>query len=204
MATTPTEAAAPTLTLTPPDPVPVIPVEKAVGLVPVAPEHKSKLEEKVDAFVAALEFHGFLDGHRVAAVNDGARRNLADDALAGFPGFAAARAVFAVVGDELGIVVVGAEIVGRGIDHEDDIATRAAVTAVWSATGDKLLPAPGNNAVSPVACFGENSDVVNKHGRTVATRTRAVNGNGACAGDFMRTCRPIFLPGSAGSASLRA
>jgi uncharacterized protein YaaN involved in tellurite resistance len=54
MATTPTETEVPTLTLTPPEPVPVIPVEKAVGLVPVAPEAKSKLEEKVDAFVADL------------------------------------------------------------------------------------------------------------------------------------------------------
>jgi uncharacterized protein YaaN involved in tellurite resistance len=52
MATTPTETEV--LTLTPPEPVPVVPVEKAVGLVPVAPEAKSKLEEKVDAFVADL------------------------------------------------------------------------------------------------------------------------------------------------------
>ncbi|MBN8502521.1 MAG: toxic anion resistance protein [Sphingomonadales bacterium] len=56
MATTPntSETAAPTLTLTPPDPVPVVPVERAVGLVPVADEHKSKLEAKADAFVADL------------------------------------------------------------------------------------------------------------------------------------------------------
>ncbi|HCF24926.1 MULTISPECIES: toxic anion resistance protein [unclassified Novosphingobium] len=54
MATTPTETEVPTLTLTPPEPVPVVPAEKAVGLVPVAPEAKSKLEEKVDAFVADL------------------------------------------------------------------------------------------------------------------------------------------------------
>ena len=54
MATTPTGTEAPTLTLTPPEPVPVVPAEKAVGLVPVAAEAKSKLEEKVDAFVADL------------------------------------------------------------------------------------------------------------------------------------------------------
>ncbi len=54
MATTPTGTETPTLTLTPPEPVPVIPTEKAVGLVPVAAEAKSKLEEKVDAFVADL------------------------------------------------------------------------------------------------------------------------------------------------------
>ena len=51
MATTPTGTEAPTLKLTPPDPVPVVPAEKAAGLVPVSPEHKSKLEEKVDAVV---------------------------------------------------------------------------------------------------------------------------------------------------------
>ncbi|MFM5948918.1 MAG: toxic anion resistance protein [Novosphingobium sp.] len=54
MATTPTGTETPTLTLTPPEPVPVVPAEKAVGLVPVAAEAKSKLEEKVDAFVADL------------------------------------------------------------------------------------------------------------------------------------------------------
>ena len=54
MATTPTGTEAPTLTLTPPEPVPVVPAERAAGLVPVSPEHKSKLEEKVDAFVADL------------------------------------------------------------------------------------------------------------------------------------------------------
>jgi uncharacterized protein YaaN involved in tellurite resistance len=55
MATTPTEtSAAPTINLTPPDPVPVIAPEAAVGLVPVSDENKSKLETKVDAFIADL------------------------------------------------------------------------------------------------------------------------------------------------------
>ena len=55
MATTPTQTAeAPALTLTPPDPVPVVIPEKAVGLVPVSDENKSKLDAKVDAFVADL------------------------------------------------------------------------------------------------------------------------------------------------------
>lgn len=40
--------------LTPPDPVPDIAPEKAAGLVPVAPEQKSKLEGKVDNFIADL------------------------------------------------------------------------------------------------------------------------------------------------------
>ena len=56
MATTPTATATetPTITLTPPDPVPVVAPEQAVGLVPVAPEAKSKLDAKVEAFIADL------------------------------------------------------------------------------------------------------------------------------------------------------
>ena len=52
---TQTATAAPVeLELTPPDPAPMVAAEKAAGLVPVSDEKKSKLEEKVDAFVADL------------------------------------------------------------------------------------------------------------------------------------------------------
>ncbi|MDP3907922.1 toxic anion resistance protein [Novosphingobium sp.] len=56
MAITPTATATetPTITLTPPDPVPVIAPEQAVGLVPVAPDAKSKLDAKVEAFITDL------------------------------------------------------------------------------------------------------------------------------------------------------
>jgi uncharacterized protein YaaN involved in tellurite resistance len=56
MATSPldTATATPSLTLTPPDPVPVIAPEQAVGLVPVSAQSKSVLEQKVDSFVADL------------------------------------------------------------------------------------------------------------------------------------------------------
>jgi uncharacterized protein YaaN involved in tellurite resistance len=59
MATTATETAPQTLgatklELTPPEPVPAIAPEQAVGLVPVSSDAKSKLETKVDAFVADL------------------------------------------------------------------------------------------------------------------------------------------------------
>jgi len=62
MATTPTETAtapmtASPITLTPPDPVPVVQPEQAVGLVPVPDEKKSALDAKVDAFVADLVRH---------------------------------------------------------------------------------------------------------------------------------------------------
>jgi uncharacterized protein YaaN involved in tellurite resistance len=56
MTTAPTTTAteAPTLTLTPPDAVPMVRPEQAIGLVPVSDEKKSKLDEKVDGFVADL------------------------------------------------------------------------------------------------------------------------------------------------------
>ena len=55
MATTQTTTATDLeLTLTAPDPVPTVAPEKAAGLVPVADEVRSKLDEKVDSFVADL------------------------------------------------------------------------------------------------------------------------------------------------------
>jgi hypothetical protein len=45
---------APTITLTPPDPVPVVAPAQAAGLVPLASEQKTKLDEKVDSFIADL------------------------------------------------------------------------------------------------------------------------------------------------------
>ncbi len=56
MATTPIETASP-LALTPPDPVPPIAAEQAVGLVPVSDEKKTALQAKVDGFVADLVSH---------------------------------------------------------------------------------------------------------------------------------------------------
>ncbi len=55
MASTPTETATMTpISLTPPDPVPVVAPAQAAGLVPVSEENRSKLEAKVDAFVTDL------------------------------------------------------------------------------------------------------------------------------------------------------
>ncbi|KQN25398.1 toxic anion resistance protein [Sphingomonas sp. Leaf33] len=51
---TQTTTAEPTLTLTPPDPVPTVQAEKAAGLVPVDAGTRSKLEERVDTFVTDL------------------------------------------------------------------------------------------------------------------------------------------------------
>ncbi len=42
------------LKLTPPDPVPVITAERAMGLVPVTDEQKSKLETRVEAYISEL------------------------------------------------------------------------------------------------------------------------------------------------------
>jgi len=54
MASNETRTAPPELELTPPDPVPAVAPEKAAGLVPVSDEKKSKLAERVEAFVADL------------------------------------------------------------------------------------------------------------------------------------------------------
>ncbi|HUQ13438.1 MAG TPA: toxic anion resistance protein [Novosphingobium sp.] len=57
MASTPTTAETATATkleLTAPDPVPVVAPEQAIGLVPVSADAKSKLETKVEAFIADL------------------------------------------------------------------------------------------------------------------------------------------------------
>ncbi|KQT31772.1 toxic anion resistance protein [Sphingomonas sp. Leaf412] len=54
MATTPDTTTEPTITLTPPDPVPTVRAEKAAGLVPVDTGTKSELEKRVDTFVADL------------------------------------------------------------------------------------------------------------------------------------------------------
>lgn len=57
MASTPsttTAEQAPGITLTPPDPVPVVAPQQAAGLVPVAEETRGKLEAKADAFVTEL------------------------------------------------------------------------------------------------------------------------------------------------------
>ena len=52
--TTETLTADKPLTLTPPDPVPVVQAEKAAGLVPVGADVKTKLDERVEGFVAEL------------------------------------------------------------------------------------------------------------------------------------------------------
>lgn len=55
MATTETKTATATdFQLTPPDPVPVVAAEKAAGLVPLADDKRSKLDEKVEAFIVDL------------------------------------------------------------------------------------------------------------------------------------------------------
>ena len=54
MATTPTTTVEAELTLTPPDPVPVVAPERAAGLVPVAAEKRTALDAKVDGFVDEL------------------------------------------------------------------------------------------------------------------------------------------------------
>lgn len=82
MATTPTDTvtAAPAITLTPPDPVPVVAPEQAVGLVPVTDEAKGKLTAKVDAFIADLVAQDAASpefGKRIDALTNMGRKEIA-------------------------------------------------------------------------------------------------------------------------------
>jgi uncharacterized protein YaaN involved in tellurite resistance len=82
MATTPTDTAtaSPGITLTPPDPVPVVAPEQAIGLVPVTSEQKSKLDEKVDSFIADLVAHDANSpefGKRVDQLTNMGRKEIA-------------------------------------------------------------------------------------------------------------------------------
>ena len=68
------------LKLTPPDPVPAVAPEKAAGLVPVDAEKKSKLEEKVDGFVAelvALDANSPDFGKKVDQITNMGRKEIA-------------------------------------------------------------------------------------------------------------------------------
>ena len=81
MATTPTQTATISkLELTPPDPVPVVTPEQAIGLVPVSQENQSKLAAKVDAFVADLVAQDAASpefGKRVDALTNMGRKEIA-------------------------------------------------------------------------------------------------------------------------------
>ena len=71
------------LTLTPPDPVPVVQAEKAAGLVPVSTDAKSKLEERVDQFVADLVAQDVNSpdfGRRVDAITAMGQKEIRDAA----------------------------------------------------------------------------------------------------------------------------
>jgi uncharacterized protein YaaN involved in tellurite resistance len=83
MATTAPTQTAQDLNLTPPDPVPVVAPEKAAGLVPIDTATRSKLEEKVDAFVedlAAQDANSPEFGARVDQLTNMGRKEIAEAA----------------------------------------------------------------------------------------------------------------------------
>ncbi|MBO9527240.1 MAG: toxic anion resistance protein [Sphingobium yanoikuyae] len=83
MASTAPTATADTLNLTPPDPVPVVAPEKAAGLVPIDDEKRSKLDEKVDAFVddlVAQDANSPAFGQRVDQLTNMGRKEIAEAA----------------------------------------------------------------------------------------------------------------------------
>jgi uncharacterized protein YaaN involved in tellurite resistance len=83
MATTATDTAEKELTLTPPDPVPAVSTEKAAGLVPVDDATRTKLEERVDAFVTDLvaqDVNSPEFGKRVDAISAMGQKEIRDAA----------------------------------------------------------------------------------------------------------------------------
>ncbi|MFS0736026.1 toxic anion resistance protein [Sphingomonas sp. 1P06PA] len=71
------------LTLTPPDPVPTVSIEKAAGLVPLKDEQKTQLEQKVDGFIAelvAVDANSPEFGKKVDAITNMGRKEIADAA----------------------------------------------------------------------------------------------------------------------------
>ena len=89
---TPTDAAtaaptvvadAPTLTLTPPTPVPVVKPEQAIGLVPVDDKVKTQLDDRVDTFIAELvaqDVNSPEFGKRVDAITAMGQKEIRDAA----------------------------------------------------------------------------------------------------------------------------
>ena len=77
MATTPE---APTITLTPPEPVPAVAPAQAAGLVNLAPETTTKLDAKVEAYIADLVAQDAASpefGKRVDALTSMGRKEIA-------------------------------------------------------------------------------------------------------------------------------
>lgn len=80
MASSPTLTAEPAITLTPPDPVPVVAPAQAAGLVPVSEEKQTVLNAKVDAYVADLvaqEVNSPEFGKRVDQLTNMGRKEIA-------------------------------------------------------------------------------------------------------------------------------
>ena len=84
MATAPeTITAEPALVLTPPDPVPVVAPEKAVGLVPVDDAKRSELQKRVETFIddlVAQDVNSPEFGKRVDAISAMGQKEIRDAA----------------------------------------------------------------------------------------------------------------------------
>jgi uncharacterized protein YaaN involved in tellurite resistance len=81
MATTTTTQTADTLILTPPDPVPTVAPERAAGLVPIDEGKRSKLDDKVDSFIAelaALDSNSPEFGAKVDQITNMGRKEIAE------------------------------------------------------------------------------------------------------------------------------
>ena len=83
MATTAIDSATSDLVLTPPDPVPVVAPEKAVGLVPVDDAKRSELQKRVETFIddlVAQDVNSPEFGKRVDAISAMGQKEIRDAA----------------------------------------------------------------------------------------------------------------------------
>ena len=102
---------------------------------------------------------------RAVAVDQGALGYGHDEVASAASGAEAVGTLGSVFGFEVWVVEELAEIVGMGIDFEDDVAAFAAVAAVRAAAGDEFFAAEADRSVAAVAGLGEDADVIDEHGR---------------------------------------
>ena len=112
------------LNLTPPDPVPPVTLDKAAGLVPLDEEKRSKLDEKVDAFIddlVAQDANSPEFGQRVDQLTNMGRKEIAE--AAGHSNRFLDRPVRAMDSDNK----VGADLAHLRRTVEDSIPASAAI-----------------------------------------------------------------------------
>ena len=96
----------------------------------------------VDTDLAALQLHGIVHAFGIRTVDHRSRRHLANDLFAALAGLALTRPIPAILGNQLGIVVILAQVVGRRIHDQDDVTAPTAIATIRSTFRHILLPTP--------------------------------------------------------------